>query len=83
MHCSKNSAKDVLKTMFTSGKTIDNVIEEKGLVQVSDDGTLEKLVNEIIEEHKKIADHRHSDDRIDPHKKIPRKEIKGKQAYKK
>jgi len=48
--------KDVLTFMIDTGKGADVIIKEKGLAQVSDDGTLETIVQEIIEEHKNIAD---------------------------
>ena len=50
------TGKDVLTFLIDTGKSIDTIIEEKGLAQVSDDGTLEKLVAEIIDGHKNIAD---------------------------
>jgi len=50
------AGKDVLTFLIDTGKSIDTIIEEKGLTQVSDDSTLEKLVAEIIDEHKNIAD---------------------------
>lgn len=50
------AGKDVLTFVIDTGKSVDTIIEEKGLAQVSDDSTLEKLVQEIINEHKDIAD---------------------------
>ena len=50
------AGKDVLTFLIDTGKSIDTIIEEKGLAQVSDDSTLEKIVAELIEEHKDIAD---------------------------
>ena len=50
------AGKDVLTFLIDTGKSIDTIIEERGLVQVSDDSTLEKLVAEIIDEHKNIAE---------------------------
>ncbi len=41
-------AKDVFEEMFASGKSPKSVIEEKGLVQISDTGELEKLAEEIL-----------------------------------
>jgi len=41
-------AKDVLGEMFTSGKTADVIVKEKGLVQVSDTGLIEKAVEKAI-----------------------------------
>ena len=44
-----NQAKEVLVEMFQSGKTAAEVIEEKGFVQISDTGAIEKIVDEVIE----------------------------------
>lgn len=44
-----NQAKEVLVEMFGSGKSADEVIKEKGFEQISDIGSLEKIVDEIIE----------------------------------
>ena len=41
-------AKEVLADMFASGKAPDVVVEEKGLVQISDSGALEALAREVI-----------------------------------
>ncbi|MCK5260474.1 MAG: Asp-tRNA(Asn)/Glu-tRNA(Gln) amidotransferase GatCAB subunit B, partial [Candidatus Omnitrophica bacterium] len=38
------------------GGNVDTIIEEKGLAQVSDDGTLEKLVRELMDDHQDIAE---------------------------
>jgi len=45
---SNNQGKEVLTEMFTSGKTVAEVIAEKGLEQVSDTGAIEKIVDEVI-----------------------------------
>ena len=47
--------KDILTFMIDSGKNVATIIEEKGLAQVSDDGTLQKIVDEIITEQTSIA----------------------------
>lgn len=44
-----NQAKEVLVEMFSSGKTADIVISEKGFEQISDSSAIEKIVDEIIE----------------------------------
>jgi aspartyl-tRNA(Asn)/glutamyl-tRNA(Gln) amidotransferase subunit B len=41
-------AKTVFQEMWTSNKSADQVIEEKGLRQVTDTGAIEKVVEEII-----------------------------------
>lgn len=45
---SGKQGKDVLVAMFKSGKSAAQVVEELGLVQLSDTGEIEKLVVEII-----------------------------------
>jgi aspartyl-tRNA(Asn)/glutamyl-tRNA(Gln) amidotransferase subunit B len=50
------AGKDVLTFMIDTGGSVATIIEEKGLVQVSDDSTLEKVVKEIISEHQDIAE---------------------------
>ena len=45
---SNNQGKEVLAEMFASGKTVAEVISEKGLEQVSDAGAIEKIVDEVI-----------------------------------
>jgi len=47
--------KDVLKFMLDSGKGPEAIIAEQGLAQVSDTGALEKIVDEILNEHAQIA----------------------------
>lgn len=41
-------AKDVFEEMFTSGKSAEAIVEDKGLKQVSDTGELEKIIDDII-----------------------------------
>jgi aspartyl-tRNA(Asn)/glutamyl-tRNA(Gln) amidotransferase subunit B len=41
-------AKDVLVEMFKTGKDADAIIEERGLVQVSDEGEINSIVDEVI-----------------------------------
>ncbi|MCA9404893.1 MAG: Asp-tRNA(Asn)/Glu-tRNA(Gln) amidotransferase GatCAB subunit B, partial [Candidatus Omnitrophica bacterium] len=40
--------KDALRYMLDTGKGIEETIAEKGLAQVSDDSTLEKIVDDLI-----------------------------------
>lgn len=44
-------AKTVLLEMFGSGKTPETIVKEKGLVQVSDEGALVKVIEETIAEN--------------------------------
>jgi aspartyl-tRNA(Asn)/glutamyl-tRNA(Gln) amidotransferase subunit B len=41
-------AKDVFDAMWESGKTAAQVVEEKGLKQISDEGAVEAIVDEVI-----------------------------------
>lgn len=46
---SNNMGKDVLVEMFGSGKAAEQIVEEKGLAQVSDEGAILAVIQEIIE----------------------------------
>lgn len=41
-------AKQVFEMVWTEGDTVDGIIEQKGLKQVSDTGAIEKIVDDII-----------------------------------
>jgi aspartyl-tRNA(Asn)/glutamyl-tRNA(Gln) amidotransferase subunit B len=41
-------AKSVLEEMFTTGKGAAEIIKAKGLTQVSDEGALEKIIDEVM-----------------------------------
>ena len=41
-------AKDVFEVMFGTGQSAAEIVEEKGLKQVSDTGELEKIIDEVI-----------------------------------
>ncbi|MEA2206768.1 MAG: aspartyl-tRNA(Asn)/glutamyl-tRNA(Gln) amidotransferase subunit [Blastocatellia bacterium] len=45
---SGKQAKDVLTEMFASGKSAATVIEERGLVQVSDSGEIDRIIDEVM-----------------------------------
>jgi len=45
---SGKQAKDVLVEMFASGKPAAAIVEEKGLVQVSDTGEIDHVIDEVI-----------------------------------
>jgi len=47
----QNVAKQIFSDMVDSGKTADDIIEEKGLKQVSDAGELEGIVEKVIQEN--------------------------------
>ncbi len=48
--------KDVLGFMLDTGKNADAIIAEQGLAQVSDDGALEKMLDEIFSAHKDVVE---------------------------
>ena len=43
--------KTVLEEMFETRMTADEIIETKGLKQVSDEGTIEKIIDEVLEKN--------------------------------
>jgi aspartyl-tRNA(Asn)/glutamyl-tRNA(Gln) amidotransferase subunit B len=45
---SGKQGKEVLSEMFASGKSAATVIEERGLVQVSDSGEIDRIIDEVI-----------------------------------
>jgi len=44
-------AKTVFEEMYGTGKDAEAVVKEKGLIQISDEGAIEKVVDEIIAKH--------------------------------
>jgi aspartyl-tRNA(Asn)/glutamyl-tRNA(Gln) amidotransferase subunit B len=50
-HISRNVARDVLRKMCVSGRSAAEIVEEEGLTQVSDSGTLEAWVDEVLLNH--------------------------------
>jgi aspartyl-tRNA(Asn)/glutamyl-tRNA(Gln) amidotransferase subunit B len=48
-----NTGKDVLEEMFASGHSARQIVEERGLAQISDVTALEKTVAQILEENPK------------------------------
>ncbi len=47
--------KDILNLILSDGKSVDRIIEEKGLAQVSDDTILEKIVDEVLADNAKAV----------------------------
>ena len=45
---SGKQGKDVLVEMYRTGKTAETIIEQKGLVQVSDTGEIDKIIDDVI-----------------------------------
>jgi aspartyl-tRNA(Asn)/glutamyl-tRNA(Gln) amidotransferase subunit B len=58
-------AKDVLDLMFETGKSAADIVEEKGLKQVTDTGTIEKIIDEVIAANgDKVAEYRSGKDKL-------------------
>jgi aspartyl-tRNA(Asn)/glutamyl-tRNA(Gln) amidotransferase subunit B len=53
---SSKIAKQVLQEMFASGADPSQIIEEKGLVQISDADEIEKIIQEVISKNKKAIE---------------------------
>ncbi|KGG80410.1 glutamyl-tRNA amidotransferase [Caloranaerobacter azorensis H53214] len=53
---SNNIGKKVLKIMFEEGKNPEAIIEERGLLQISDVSELECIIDRIIEENKQSVE---------------------------
>src|SRR5437867_5193831 len=49
-------AKTVIEEMYRTGKEPQRIIEEQGLVQISDSGEIEKIVNKVIEDNPKSVE---------------------------
>jgi aspartyl-tRNA(Asn)/glutamyl-tRNA(Gln) amidotransferase subunit B len=62
---SNAGAKDVFRIMWTEGGNADAIIETKGLKQVSDSSTIEKIVDEIIAANPaQVADYHSGKDKL-------------------
>jgi aspartyl-tRNA(Asn)/glutamyl-tRNA(Gln) amidotransferase subunit B len=48
-------AKTVFEQMYKTGKNASEIVKEQGLVQISDEKEIEKLVDEAIAENQKAA----------------------------
>ncbi|MEC9488194.1 MAG: Asp-tRNA(Asn)/Glu-tRNA(Gln) amidotransferase subunit GatB [Halanaerobium sp.] len=61
---SSKIAKTVLEEMFKTGKAPQKIVEEKGLVQISDEEKLTELVEEVLAENPEaVADYHNGKDR--------------------
>jgi len=49
-------AKEVLSDMIRTGNSADDIIKEKGLIQISDEGAICELANQVVNENPKVAD---------------------------
>jgi aspartyl-tRNA(Asn)/glutamyl-tRNA(Gln) amidotransferase subunit B len=46
-------AKTVFEEMYRTGKSAEEIVRDKGLVQISDESAIEKIVDEVIAKHQK------------------------------
>lgn len=53
---SSKIAKEVFKDLVETGKDPEEIVKEKGLVQISDEGMLLGLINELLDANQKIVD---------------------------
>ena len=59
-----NTGKKVLRDMFETGKKPEEIVKEKGLIQISDEGELENMVEEILDKNQQsIEDYKNGKDR--------------------
>ncbi|MDA8240931.1 MAG: Asp-tRNA(Asn)/Glu-tRNA(Gln) amidotransferase subunit GatB [Nitrospiraceae bacterium] len=49
-------AKTVFEEMYRTGKNAEDIVRDKGLVQISDESAIEKIVDEVIAKHQKEAE---------------------------
>lgn len=61
---SNNVGKKVLRDMFETGKAPEKIVKEKGLVQISDEGELEDVVEKVLSENEQsVIDYKDGKDR--------------------
>ncbi|TJX15862.1 Asp-tRNA(Asn)/Glu-tRNA(Gln) amidotransferase subunit GatB [Tissierella creatinini] len=59
-----NTGKKVLREMFDTGKTPDLIVKEQGLVQISDEGALSGIIEEVLNNNEQsIIDFKNGKDR--------------------
>jgi aspartyl-tRNA(Asn)/glutamyl-tRNA(Gln) amidotransferase subunit B len=59
-----NTGKKVLREMFETGKAPEDIVKEKGLIQISDEGELERIVMETLDNNpQSIEDYKNGKDR--------------------
>ncbi len=59
-----NTGKKVLRDMFETGKKPEEIVKEKGLIQISDEGELENMVEEVLNKNQQsIEDYKNGKDR--------------------
>lgn len=61
---SSKIAKNVFEEMFNTGKEAKQIVEEKGLVQISDEGAIKEIVEKVVENNpQSIIDYKAGRDR--------------------
>lgn len=61
---SNKIGKKVLREMFEEGKDPNKIVKEKGLIQINDEGEIEKIVDETLDENpESIEDYKNGKDR--------------------
>ncbi len=61
---SNNIGKKVLRTMFETGDSPEKIVKDEGLIQISDEGELKKIIEKILSENEQsIIDYRNGKDR--------------------
>ena len=59
-----NTGKKVLREMFETGKNPEEIVKEKGLIQISDEDELESIIEKILDDNpKSIEDFKGGKDR--------------------
>ena len=59
-----NTGKKVLRDIFETGKDPETIVEEKGLIQISDQGELEAMVSQVLDDNpQSIEDYKNGKDR--------------------
>lgn len=53
---SSKIAKLILEEMYNTGKDPSHIIEDRGLVEIKDEGEIEKIVKEVVEENEKAVE---------------------------
>ena len=58
-------AKEVFEAMWLEGRSADDIIEAKGLKQITDSGAIEKVIDEVMAANpKQLADYRSGKDKL-------------------
>ncbi len=52
---SSKIAKQILENMFSTGGNPSHIIKEKGLIQITDEAKIEKIIKEVISQHQKAV----------------------------